>query len=82
MLAPHTGKQGDHYGDGCNNALHTVDSIINLVQMWKEEESRIKLLKMAEMRKKTIEKEIDRLSTMDEVKCKILGISKDEILNG
>jgi len=57
-------------------------SIINLVQMWKEEESRNKLLKMAEMRKQIVEKEIDRLSTMDEVKAKILGISKDEILNG
>lgn len=57
-------------------------SIINLVQMWKEEESRIKLLKMAEMRKNVLEKEIDRLSSMDEIKCKILGISKDEILNG
>lgn len=57
-------------------------SIINLVQMWKEEESRQKLIKMAEMRKQVIEKEIDRLSSMDDVKCKILGISKDEILNG
>lgn len=57
-------------------------SIINLVQMWKEEESRAKLIKMAEMRKQIVEKEIDRLSTMDEVKSKILGISKDEILNG
>jgi len=57
-------------------------SIINLVQMWKEEESRQKLIKMAEIRKQVIEKEIDRLSSMDEVKCKILGISKDEILNG
>ena len=57
-------------------------SIINLVQMWKEEESRQKLIKMAEMRKQIIEKEIDRLSSMDEIKCKILGISKDEILNG
>jgi hypothetical protein len=37
---------------------------------------------MAEMRKQVIEKEIDRLSTMDEVKSKILGISRDEILNG
>jgi hypothetical protein len=57
-------------------------SVINLVQMWKEEESRAKLLKMAEMRKEVLEKEIDRLSTMEEVKCKILGISRDEILNG
>jgi hypothetical protein len=37
---------------------------------------------MAEMRKQVIEKEIARLSTMDEVKSKILGISRDEILNG
>jgi hypothetical protein len=57
-------------------------SIINLVQMWKEEDNRQKLIKMAEMRKQIVEKEIDRLSSMDEVKCKILGISKDEILNG
>ena len=57
-------------------------SIINLVQMWKEEESRTKLIKMGELRKKSLEKEIDRLSSMDEIKCKILGMSKDEILNG
>lgn len=57
-------------------------SIINLVQMWKEEESRAKLIRMAEMRKQVVEKEIDRLTSMDELKCKILGISKDEILNG
>jgi hypothetical protein len=37
---------------------------------------------MAEIRKKSLEKEIDRLSSMDEVKCKILGLSRDEILNG
>ena len=37
---------------------------------------------IAEFIKQVIEKEIDRLSTMDELKSKILGISKDEILNG
>ena len=68
--------------DKLSKQVKETASIINLVQMWKEEESRAKLLKMAEMRKRTIEKEIDRLSTMDEVKCKILGISRDEILNG
>jgi len=68
--------------DKLSKQVKETASIINLVQMWKEEESRAKLIKMAEMRKKTVEKEIDRLSSMDEVKCKILGISKDEILNG
>lgn len=68
--------------DKLSKQVKETASVINLVQMWKEEDSRAKLLKMADMRKKTIEKEIDRLSTMDEVKCKILGISRDEILNG
>ena len=68
--------------DRLSKQVKETASIINLVQMWKEEESRSKLLKMADLRKKIIEKEIDRLSTMDEIKCKILGISKDEILNG
>lgn len=68
--------------DKLSKQVKETASIINLVQMWKEEESRAKLLKMAEMRKEIVEKEINRLSTMDEVKAKILGISKDEILNG
>jgi len=68
--------------DKLSKQVKETASIINLVQMWKEEESRAKLIKMAEMRKKSVEKEIDRLSSMEEIKCKILGISKDEILNG
>lgn len=68
--------------DKLSKQVKETASIINLVQMWKEEDSRNKLIKMAEMRKQVIEKEIDRLSTMDEIKSKILGISKDEILNG
>jgi hypothetical protein len=68
--------------DRLSKQVKETASIINLVQMWKEEESRNKLIKMAEMRKQVVEKEIDRLSTMDEIKSKILGISKDEILNG
>jgi len=57
-------------------------SIISLVQMWKEEESRKKLIDLAEMRKKDLKKEIKNLSTMDEVKARILGLSEDEVLNG
>jgi len=57
-------------------------SILNLVEMWKEEESRQKLLKMAELRKSVVKKEIERLASMDELKAKILGISEEDILNG
>jgi hypothetical protein len=68
--------------DRLSKQVKETASILNLVEMWKEEESRAKLLKMAELRKQSLSNEIERLSSMDEVKCKILGISKDEILNG
>ena len=57
-------------------------SIINLVQMWKEEESRQKLIKLAELRKQVVKEEIENLSSMDEVKARIMGISEDEVLEG
>ena len=50
--------------------------------MWKEEESRKKLIALAELRKKGVKKEIQKLSSMDEVKARIMGISEDEVLNG
>ena len=57
-------------------------SVVHLVQMWKEEESRNKLIALAELRKKGVKKEIKKLSSMDEVKARIMGISEDEVLNG
>ena len=56
-------------------------SILNLVEMWKAEESRKQLIQLTELRKKSIKDEIEKLSGMDEVKAKIMGISEDEALN-
>jgi len=57
-------------------------SILNLVELWKDEESRHKMIKIAELRKKNVSKEIERLSSMEEIKSRIMGISEEEILNG
>lgn len=57
-------------------------SILNLVETWKEEESRRELIKMAELRKGTIKDEIEKLATMDDVKARIFGLSEEEALNG
>jgi hypothetical protein len=57
-------------------------SILNLVQMWKSEESRQKMIKLAENRKKAIKDEVQNLSSIDELKARIMGISEDEVLNG
>ena len=57
-------------------------SIINLVELWKEEESRKKMIQIAEARKEQVKKEIGNLSDMEDIRAKILGISEDEVLNG
>lgn len=62
--------------------IKATASILNLVEMWKDEESRQKMLKLAELRKQSIKEEVDRLETIDEMKAKILGIDEDEVLNG
>ena len=49
--------------------------------MWKDEESRVKMLKLAELRKQSIKDEVENLSGMDEIKARIMGISEDEVLN-
>jgi hypothetical protein len=57
-------------------------SILNLVEMWKEEESRKKMIHLAELRKKTLSKEIENLSSMDDIKARIFGLDENEVLNG
>jgi hypothetical protein len=57
-------------------------SILNLVQVWKDEESRKKMIHLAQMKKEVIKEEVERLSSMDEIKCRILGLGEDEALNG
>ena len=54
-------------------------SILNLVKLWKEEESRKNLLHLAEMRKKSVDDEVQKLSDIDEVKARILGLGEDDI---
>mgnify|MGYP001197497157 CR=1 FL=1 len=65
--------------DRLKNQIKENASILNLVSLWKEEESRKNLLHLAEMRKKTVDNEVQKLSDMDEVKARILGLGEDEI---
>jgi len=57
-------------------------SILNLVQLWKEEKSRKKLIVLAEARQKALENAAHDLSTMEEIKARIMGIDIDEIVRG
>ena len=60
---------------------HTA-SILNLVEMWKDEESRKQMIQLAEARKGILREQIGKISSMDDVKARIMGIGEDEILNG
>lgn len=57
-------------------------SILNLVQLWKEEKTRLKLLHLADARRKVVEKAANELGGMEEVKARIMGIDIDFLIHG
>lgn len=57
-------------------------SILNLVQTWKDEETRIRLIKYAEMKKANLKQSIQEYMDMDELRARMMGISVDEVLEG
>jgi hypothetical protein len=65
--------------DRLKNQIRDNASILNLVEMWKNEESRQKMIKLAQLRKKSLKEEKDNLENMDEMKARIMGLSEDEI---
>tara|TARA_B100000131_G_C18098345_1_gene604950 strand:+ start:48 stop:1187 length:1140 start_codon:yes stop_codon:yes gene_type:complete len=68
--------------DRLSKRISNNASILNLVEAWKDEESRKQMIQLANMQKETLEGEVEKLADMDELKCRILGLSKDEALNG
>jgi len=68
--------------DRLSKKMDNSASILNLVEAWKDEETRKQMIELADRQKGSLEKEIEKLADMDDLKCRILGISKDEALNG
>jgi len=71
-------KRSDRLG----KQLKENASILNLIEYWKDEQKRNQLLRIGEMQKKALEEEVDRLSSMEDVKTKIFGLTKNEAING
>jgi len=57
-------------------------SILNLIQLWKDEETRKEFLVHAEREQKAVAAEVEKLSSLPSLKAKILGLTKEEIING
>jgi hypothetical protein len=57
-------------------------NIINLIQTWRDEDTRKRLLKYAAYRKEKLKQGVDEMMTMDEIHARIMGLSYDEAING
>ena len=67
--------------DKLKKQIQNNASILNLVTLWKEEESRQQMIQLAELRKKDLKEEVDNLSSMSDMKAKILGLTEGEVLD-
>ncbi|NDE05546.1 MAG: hypothetical protein EB003_13045, partial [Flavobacteriia bacterium] len=71
--------QGDR-AERMKNKYKENASIISLVQLFQDEEERKNMVKIAEMQKKMVSEEANRLESMGEWKCRVLGISKEDVI--
>ncbi len=57
-------------------------SILNILEAFKNEESRRNWMKLAEIEQREVKEEVEKIESMSEMKARYLGFSKEEILNG
>jgi hypothetical protein len=78
LIADLNGKRADRNKNKQSNSI----SMANVIEMWKDEEERRKMLRNAELRKLAVADEVDRIESMDEFKSRLLGFTKSELING
>ena len=54
-------------------------TILSLVRSFQVEEERKRMIELAEMQKKLVEEEVERLDNMESWKARVLGISKENL---
>lgn len=57
-------------------------SILNLVERWRNEESRKQLLRYGELEQSAVAKEVERLESVSELKARLMGFTKEQALYG
>ncbi len=65
-----------------SNEIKDKASLLNIINAWKNYETRQAILTKAKEKKVKLKEEIHKLETLDEMKYRLLGLSEDEILNG
>jgi hypothetical protein len=74
-----TKLQGDR-AKRLNSKHKETANVLALVKLFQEEKEREIMVKMAEMQKKTIQEEADRIESMPAWKARILGISREDTI--
>lgn len=64
------------------NKLETNKSFAQVIDAWKAEETRIKMLKFAEMRRQRMKESIDHYQSMDDMIAEVFGLTEEEVLDG
>jgi hypothetical protein len=71
--------QGDR-SERMKNKQRENASILSLVQMFQDEEERKNMVRIAEMQKKLVKDEANRLEGMSAFKARVLGISQEDVI--
>jgi hypothetical protein len=71
--------QGDR-GERLKNQGKSDTSFIAVVQLAQEEVERKNMLRLAELQRAAISHEANRLESMDELRCRIMGVDKEDVI--
>lgn len=66
--------------DRLSKAVKDTASILNLVQVWKQEESRLEYVRHGEIEREALKKEVKHLASLSELKARILGLPEDDAI--
>jgi hypothetical protein len=67
--------------DKLANQRQNAQSLVELVEYWKDSEKRELLLKAADQRKEELKKESKRLMELDDIICEVYGFDSSELIN-
>jgi hypothetical protein len=57
-------------------------SVLNIIHEWKQEEFRKRYLKIAEREQEAVAKELEKIDSIENIKARIFGLTRDEVLHG
>lgn len=57
-------------------------SVLNIIAEWKQEEYRKKYLKIAEREQEAVDKELEIIDDVENIKARIFGLTREEVMHG